>query len=61
MSPWGRSAPRFLKWGEAQRLLNGYIDYLKREKPGKAEPGMDINIERSDMTLDEDTVSYPHP
>ncbi len=28
--------------GEVQRLLNGYIDYLKREKPGKDEPGHDI-------------------
>jgi four helix bundle protein len=32
--------------GETHRLLNGYIDYLKREKPGKDEPGLDINIDR---------------
>ena len=31
--------------GETQRLLNGYIDYLKREKPGKDEPGHDIHID----------------
>ncbi len=30
---------------EAQRLLNGYIDYLKREQPGKNEPGNDINVD----------------
>jgi four helix bundle protein len=30
---------------EAQRLLNGYIDYLKREQPGKNEPGHDINVD----------------
>ena len=30
---------------EAQRLLNGYIDYLKREQPGKNEPGHDINAD----------------
>lgn len=31
--------------GEAQRLLNGYIDYLKREKSGKDEPGLDLNVD----------------
>lgn len=31
--------------GETQRLLNGYIEYLKREKPGKDEPGHDINVD----------------
>jgi hypothetical protein len=31
---------------ETQRLLNGYIDYLKREQPGKNEPGHDINADR---------------
>lgn len=25
-------------------LLNGYIDYLQREKPGKNEPGYEINV-----------------
>ncbi len=30
---------------EALRLLNGYIDYLKREKPGKDEPGLDVIVE----------------
>ena len=30
---------------ETQRLLNGYIDYLKREQPGKNEPGHDINVD----------------
>jgi len=30
---------------ETQRLLNGYIDYLKRETPGKNEPGHDINVD----------------
>ena len=31
---------------ETQRLLNGYIDYLKREQPGKNEPGHDLNVDR---------------
>lgn len=30
---------------DSQRLLNGYIDYLKREKPGKDEPGYDVNVD----------------
>jgi hypothetical protein len=30
---------------ETHRLLNGYIDYLKREQPGKNEPGHDINVD----------------
>ena len=30
---------------ETQRLLNGYIDYLKRDQPGKNEPGHDINVD----------------
>jgi four helix bundle protein len=30
---------------ETQRLLNGFIEYLKREKPGKDEPGIDINVD----------------
>jgi four helix bundle protein len=38
---------------EAQRLLNGYIDYLKREKPGKDEPGIDINVNHSPLNLDD--------
>jgi four helix bundle protein len=29
---------------ETQRLLNGYIGYLKRQKPGEHEPGHDINV-----------------
>ncbi len=36
------------KWdlaSKAQRLLNGYIDYLKREQPGKNEPGHDIDVD----------------
>jgi four helix bundle protein len=40
--------------GEAQRLLNGYIDYLKRERPGKNEPGIDINVDQSHINLDDD-------
>ncbi len=39
--------------GEAQRLLNGYIDYLKRERPGKDEPGFDINVDRPLAELDD--------
>ena len=31
--------------GEAQRLLNGNIDYLKHERPGKNEPGCDVNVD----------------
>ncbi len=31
---------------ETQRLLNGYISYLKRQKPGEHEPGHDINVDR---------------
>ncbi len=45
--------------GEAQRLLNGYIDYLKREKPGKDEPGLDINVDRALIHPDDETSSYP--
>ncbi len=30
---------------ETQRLLNGYITYLKRQKPGEREPGHDINVD----------------
>jgi four helix bundle protein len=30
---------------EAYRLLNGYIGYLKKRKPGKDEPGHDINVD----------------
>ncbi len=37
---------------EAQRLLNGYIDYLKREKPGKDEPGIDISVDRGLINFD---------
>jgi four helix bundle protein len=29
--------------GEVHRLMNGYIDYLKRQQPGKDEPGHEIN------------------
>ena len=39
--------------GETQRLLNGYISYLKREKPGNDEPGHDINIDHQPTELDE--------
>ena len=39
---------------ETQRLLNGYIDYLKREKPGKDEPGHEINVDR--LPADPDTA-----
>ncbi len=31
---------------ETHRLLNGYIAYLKRQKPGQHEPGHDINVDR---------------
>ena len=37
---------------ETHRLLNGYIDYLKREKPGKDEPGYDINVDRFSVDPD---------
>ena len=46
--------------GEAQRLLNGYNDYLKREKPGHNESGIDINIDRGHIHFDDDS-SYPDP
>jgi four helix bundle protein len=46
---------------ETQRLLNGYIDYLKREKPGKDEPGIDINVDRDRVNFDDDDSSYPDP
>ena len=36
---------------EVQRLLNGYIDYLKREQPGKNEPGHDIIVDRPEPDL----------
>ncbi len=39
--------------GDAQRLLNGYIEYLKREKPGKDEPGHDINVDHFTNDLDD--------
>ncbi|CAG0928971.1 hypothetical protein TFLX_01199 [Thermoflexales bacterium] len=42
--------------GEAQRLLNGYIDYLKREKPGKDEPGIDINVDQDHARVDADLI-----
>jgi hypothetical protein len=29
---------------EVDRLLDGYIDFLKRHKPGITEPGHDINV-----------------
>jgi four helix bundle protein len=45
---------------EAQRLLNGYIDYLKREKPGKDEPGSDINVDRDRVHFDGDDL-IPDP
>ena len=43
--------------GEAQRLLNGYIDYLKREKPGKDEPGIDINLDRDHVGFNDGVAS----
>lgn len=30
---------------EVHRLLNGYINYLKRQQPGKHEPGCDVHVE----------------
>ncbi len=42
--------------GETQCLLNGYIDYLKREKPGKDESGFDLNVDN--LLLD---PSEPNP
>jgi four helix bundle protein len=30
---------------EVHRLLNGYIDYLKKQQPGKDEPGHDITVD----------------
>jgi four helix bundle protein len=32
--------------GEVHRLINGYIDYLKRQRPGSNEPGHDITLTR---------------
>ena len=46
---------------EAQRLLNGYIDYLKREKPGKDEPGIDINPDRDHFDSDDVNSTQPDP
>ncbi len=37
--------------GEAQRLLNGYIHYLRREIPGKNEPGHDVNVDHPLLDL----------
>jgi four helix bundle protein len=31
---------------EVHRLLNGYINYLKKQQPGRNEPGHDINVEQ---------------
>jgi four helix bundle protein len=45
---------------ETQRLLNGYIDYLKREKPGKDEPGIDVNVDRDRVRFDDDDLT-PDP
>ena len=45
---------------EAQRLLNGYTDYLKREKPGKDEPGIDINVDHGRFNFDDDDL-IPDP
>jgi hypothetical protein len=42
---------------EAQRLLNGYIDYLKREKPGKDDPGIDINVDLDHASFNYDNAS----
>jgi four helix bundle protein len=39
---------------ETHRLLNGYIDYLKREQPGKNEPGHDINLDH--LSIDSDVA-----
>jgi four helix bundle protein len=32
---------------ETHKLLNGYIAYLKRRKPGQHEPGHDVSVEPS--------------
>ena len=40
---------------ETQRLLNGYIDYLKREQPGKNEPGHDLNVDRFSIDAADET------
>ncbi len=37
--------------GEAQRLLNGYIHYLRREIPGKNEAGHDVNVDHPLLDL----------
>jgi four helix bundle protein len=47
--------------GEAQRLLNGYVDYLKREKPGKDEPGIDINVDQDRVNSSDDDAPYSDP
>ena len=38
---------------ETQRLLNGYISYLKREKPGNDEPGYELNVDHQPTELGE--------
>ena len=38
---------------ETYRLLNGYIDYLKRERPGKDEPGHDIIVDTPSIDQDD--------
>lgn len=40
---------------ETQRLLNGYTDYLKREQPGKNEPGHDLNVDRFSIDAADET------
>jgi len=47
--------------GETQRLLNGYIDYLKRARPGQHEPGVDVNVDRAQINLIEDDASHSDP
>jgi four helix bundle protein len=38
---------------ETYRLLNGYITYLKREQPGKDEPGHDIIVDEPSVDSDD--------
>ncbi len=38
---------------ETYKMLNGYIEYLKRERPGKDEPGHDILVEIPNLDLDD--------
>jgi four helix bundle protein len=40
---------------EVYRLLNGYIAYLKRQQPGKDEPGCEITVDTPQLHSDDTT------